>query len=70
MIVDVNLKCNGMLLRLKIRLYLAYFWLFDYREYKRMKAFRAACKSPKVQAAFRQVVKTIIDKVASESENE
>jgi hypothetical protein len=58
-----------MLLRIKIRLYLAFFWLFDRREYKRAMAFRKACRSPKVQAAFGQVVKAVIDKVARESED-
>lgn len=58
-----------MFLRIKIALYLAYFWLFDRQEYKRTIAFRAACRSPKVQAAFKQVVKAVLDKVARESEN-
>jgi len=58
-----------MLLKIKIRLYLAYFWLFDRREYKRAMAFRKACRSPKVQAAFGQVVKAVLGKVAKESEN-
>ncbi len=58
-----------MLLNIKIKLYLAYFWLFHRQEYKRAMAFRAACRSPKVQAAFGQVVKAVLDKVARESEN-
>jgi len=58
-----------MLLRMKIRLYLAYFWLFNRREYKRAMAFRAACRSPKVQAAFGQVIKAVVDKVKRESED-